>query len=57
MNLSGRKGCLYGFVICKNVSKSLSDGDIVSVRGFGRFKILEILGETRKGRIKVLIEV
>ncbi|NLD58613.1 MAG: hypothetical protein GX647_02990 [Clostridiales bacterium] len=33
----------------------LSAGDIVSARGYGRFKLAEITGETRKGRLGVRI--
>ena len=48
---------LVNFLPCKNVSKSVCVGDLISVRGFGRIKILDILGETKKGRIRILIEV
>ena len=39
-----------------NLSKNISAGDILSVRKFGRFKIKEIGGTTRKGRLKIVIE-
>jgi RNA-binding protein YlmH len=35
----------------------LETGDIVSFKGFGRFKVTEIGGETKKGRIKVEVAV
>lgn len=37
-------------------SRILKEGDIVSARGFGRFRFIECTGETRKGNIKILIE-
>ncbi len=41
------------FEQCINLSRNLSCGDLISVRGFGRLKIGEEEGQTRKGR-KVL---
>lgn len=41
---------------CTNLSKILSCGDLISVRGFGRLKISEIGGETKKGRTYVYVE-
>jgi len=39
----------------ENPSKELKAGDVVSLKGFGRFKLLEIDGMTKKGRIRVTI--
>ncbi len=36
-------------------SKPLRAGDVVSLQGFGRFKVLEIEGLTKKGRFRVKI--
>lgn len=36
-------------------SKPLKEGDMVSMQGFGRFKVLEVEGVTKKGRIRVKI--
>jgi RNA-binding protein YlmH len=36
-------------------SKPLQEGDVVSFQGFGRFKILDVEGITKKGRIRVRI--
>lgn len=36
-----------------SVSKMVSSGDLISVRGKGRAEVVEIGGETRKGRIRV----
>mgnify|MGYP001347472213 CR=1 FL=1 len=36
-----------------NPAKELREGDVVSLKGYGRFKILAVEGETKKGRIRV----
>ena len=36
--------------------KAVSEGDILSVRGYGKFRIGKIGGETKKGRIHLTIE-
>ncbi|WP_433946155.1 RNA-binding protein [Paenibacillus sp. SN-8-1] len=36
-------------------SKNLKEGDVVSLQGFGRFKVLELDGVTKKGRFRVKI--
>lgn len=36
-------------------SKTLQPGDVVSLQGFGRFKVLEVEGLTKKGRFRVKI--
>lgn len=36
-------------------SCSLKDGDVVSIQGFGRFKVLEIGSLTKKGRYRILV--
>ncbi len=38
-------------------SKPIEIGDTISVRGHGRFRCTDILGDTRKGRIRILCEV
>jgi RNA-binding protein YlmH len=38
-----------------NTSYQISSGDIISVRGFGRFKLEEINGESKKGRTRIII--
>ncbi|MBQ8792191.1 MAG: RNA-binding protein [Clostridia bacterium] len=48
---------LVNFLPCKNVAKGVSEGDLISVRGFGRIKVLQVLGETKKGRVRILLEV
>ena len=40
----------------KRVDRSVKDGDTVSVRGFGRIKVHEVLGLSRSGRQQLKIE-
>lgn len=41
----------------ENNSGQLKPGDIVSVRGYGRFRFVEITGETRKGKLNASVDV
>lgn len=41
--------------LCENNSKLLSGGDKITVRGFGRFSVKEIAGQSRKGKTNVII--
>ncbi len=43
--------------LAKSSSLNIENGAVVSVRGYGRFKYIEILGNTRKDRIRLLCEV
>jgi len=45
--------CKLNWKVEENPSRELREGDVVSLKGFGRFKILMIEGETKKGRIRV----
>ncbi|WP_243096826.1 RNA-binding protein [Thermohalobacter berrensis] len=38
-------------------SYKANEGDMISVRGKGRFKLYKVLGETRKGRQRVAIKI
>ncbi len=38
-------------------SKNIEINDIISVRGYGRFRCTEILGDTRKGRTRILCDI
>ena len=40
-----------------NISKSVETGDIVSVRGYGRFKLCRLLGESKKGKLRIKCDV
>ncbi|MBQ8194513.1 MAG: RNA-binding protein [Oscillospiraceae bacterium] len=44
------------FSPCLNVSAEMKENTVISVRGHGRFRLSEISGETRKGRIRIVIE-
>ena len=44
------------YVLTTNASKQIKEKDLISVRGFGRFTVEEIVGETRKGRIRISIK-
>ena len=37
-------------------SKKIEENSYITIRGKGRFKILEISGETKSGRLNLLIE-
>lgn len=41
---------------CQNVSALVKEGAVISIRGFGRFQVSKIVGETKKGRIRVEID-
>lgn len=40
----------------KNISQKVKEGDVLSVRRFGKFVIMGVLGQTKKGRQKVQIK-
>ncbi len=42
--------------ICEKPTKTVASGDKITVRGTGKFTLLTIDGETRKGRIKITIQ-
>ena len=42
---------------CEKPDKLLEEGDVVSARGFGKFRLREAGGRTRKGRVSVVLEV
>lgn len=44
------------FSVCDNVSALVREGEILSIKGFGRFKMSKIVGETKKGRIRIIID-
>ena len=41
---------------CTSTSLKLKEGDIISVRGFGKMRLCSIGGETKKGRIRITID-
>lgn len=44
------------FSPCLNVSAEVKENTVISVRGSGRFRLSEISGESRKGRLRIIIE-
>lgn len=47
--------CRVNWKVEVDPSKLLKEGDIISLKGFGRFKVLEVEGVTKKNRIRVTI--
>lgn len=47
--------CRLNWKVEEDPSRPLGDGDVVSLQGFGRFKVLEVEGMTKKGRMRVKI--
>ena len=43
--------------LTENNSHKIKSGDIISVRGYGRFNWLGTSGETKKGRLKATVEI
>ena len=51
MNLNIRDGIvMLNYLVCQNPSQSIKEGDIISIKGFGKAVILEIGGLTRRGK-------
>lgn len=53
--ITGEKVYVNGKLVCSN-SYELHQGDIVSVRGYGKFRFREMQSQTKKGRIYVLLK-
>ena len=47
--------CRVNWKLEEDPSKPLKEGDMISLQGFGRFKVLEVEGVSKKGRIRVKI--
>lgn len=43
------------FAIVKSTSKTVNVGDVISVRGKGRIEVCNVCGNTKSGRIKVIL--
>lgn len=50
---SGR--CRVNWKVEEDPSKPLKEGDVVSLQGFGRFRVLETEGLTKKGRLRIRV--
>lgn len=44
------------FSVCVEVSSVVKENTVLSIRGYGRFRLSKIVGKTGKGRLKVIIE-
>lgn len=44
------------FSVCLEVSFIVKENTVLSIRGYGRFRMSKIVGKTQKGRLKVVIE-
>ncbi|MBQ7835246.1 MAG: RNA-binding protein [Ruminiclostridium sp.] len=44
------------YEICNNVSKILSEGDIISLRGYGKMVLTDNGAETKKGRLRITLK-
>ena len=44
------------YKIIENSAKKINVGDKISIRGYGRIELIEVLGETRKDRIRVVLK-
>ncbi len=44
------------YKVITNQKKLLQAGDLISIRGYGRLEIAEVLGETRKDRIRIKLK-
>ncbi|WJH33094.1 YlmH/Sll1252 family protein [Paenibacillus sp. CC-CFT747] len=47
--------CRVNWKVEEDPSKPLKEGDVVSLQGFGRFKVLEVEGVTKKGRMRLKV--
>lgn len=56
-SLFGAKKVFINSAQCENTSKILKSGDTVSVRGFGKFIFREEYSATKKGRLKIRVEI
>lgn len=47
--------CKVNWRVTEDPSAPLQEGDVVSLQGFGRFKILEVIGNSKSGRIRLRV--
>ncbi len=43
--------------LCENSSCAVKENEVISVRGFGKFRYLSSCGETKKGKLNVTVEM
>lgn len=44
------------FSVCLEVSSIVKENSVLSIRGYGRFRMSKIVGTTQKGRLRVVLE-
>lgn len=49
-------GVNLNYIDCYDCSKSLIEGDVISIKGYGKYKLSTIGGNTKKGRIHISIK-
>ncbi len=54
-NLIEGEKVFLNFITALSPSKNIAEGDMISVRGYGRIKILSINGKTKKDRISITV--
>jgi len=54
--IAGKKVFING-CLCESSSKTVCSNDIVSVRGYGRYRYTGVVGTTGKGNLKATINV
>lgn len=54
-NLVESEKAAVNWITVTNPSKNIDEGSMISVRGFGRAKLMEVIGVTKKDRIAVVI--
>lgn len=47
--------CKVNWRVVEDPSATLLEGDVVSLQGYGRFKVLEVIGNSKSGRIRMRI--
>lgn len=47
---------MLNYGVCTNVSKLLTDGDILTMRGYGKFVLIPGGSETKKGRLRIKLK-
>lgn len=49
-------GVNLNYIDCYDCSKSLIEGDVFSIKGYGKYRLSEIGGNTKKGRVHISIK-
>lgn len=44
------------FAVCTEVSSKVGENTVISIRGYGRFRLSDFVGETKKGRLRITAE-